>query len=429
MPASIVSASVAPASVVRPSVVPVAAAFPCETSAWYYARYRPAYPDIVLDMLLDGPWFTPGGLIVDVGCGTGQLAIPLAARGARVIAIDPSREMLDEGRARAASSPEAGRIRWVHGEGEDLARLVDVDDSIEESIDLMVFGKSFYLTDRARMLERCDRLIAPGGAVGVISGAWTHGRQPHWWDVIDDVLRAFANERGGREARETAASERPAASQSSSAPHTRQPSHEDVLRASVFSNIRRASLRVSVIRALAEVMARVFHAGKFTGDLVRSIRAAGVRAARASPARISGRAVRGGTHARRPPGVQTRGGRSENTLRVLEWACMFIVGYAWSHNMAKFCAENAESRFCRLVFLLRDATRQLARHPGFTVAALLSLALGIGASAAIFSLLNALLFRPLPVAHPEQLAYVGPASSMPRRQPPPRSARPARSRR
>ena len=95
-----------------------------------------------------------------------------------------------------------------------------------------------------------------------------------------------------------------------------------------------------------------------------------------------------------------------------EWACMFIVGYAWSHNMAKFCAENAESRFCRLVFLLRDATRQLARHPGFTVAALLSLALGIGASAAIFSLLNALLFRPLPVAHPEQLAYVGPASSI-----------------
>jgi predicted permease len=90
---------------------------------------------------------------------------------------------------------------------------------------------------------------------------------------------------------------------------------------------------------------------------------------------------------------------------------MFIAGYAWSRNMAKFCVEHAESGFCRLVFLLRDATRQLARHPGFTVTALLSLALGIGASAAIFSLLNALLFRPLPVSRPEQLAYVGPASS------------------
>src|ERR1035438_4969791 len=49
------------------------------------------------------------------------------------------------------------------------------------------------------------------------------------------------------------------------------------------------------------------------------------------------------------------------------------------------------------------AVRMLRRNPGFAAAAILSLGLGIGANTAIFSLLNAVVFRMLPVAHPRQL--------------------------
>src|SRR6266498_5199444 len=49
------------------------------------------------------------------------------------------------------------------------------------------------------------------------------------------------------------------------------------------------------------------------------------------------------------------------------------------------------------------AVRMLRQNPGFALVAILSLALGIGVNTAIFSLINAVLLRSLPIPHPESL--------------------------
>jgi putative ABC transport system permease protein len=61
---------------------------------------------------------------------------------------------------------------------------------------------------------------------------------------------------------------------------------------------------------------------------------------------------------------------------------------------------------------LRHGRRMLAKNPGFTLVAVLSLAIGIGANSAMFSLADALLLRPIPVVHPSEVVTVGTTQSV-----------------
>ena len=78
-------------------------------TATYYARYRRGYPPAAVDAIAEAFGLGADDLVVDLGCGTGQLSLPLAARVRAVVGVDPEPDMLMLAR-RTARDGRAGRL-------------------------------------------------------------------------------------------------------------------------------------------------------------------------------------------------------------------------------------------------------------------------------------------------------------------------------
>jgi SAM-dependent methyltransferase len=85
--------------------------------------------------------------ILDIGCGTGQHAIELAARGYRLTGVDLSGAMLEHAQSKSAILPAASRPRWLQGN----ARHFDSGATYDMAI--MMFAVVGYLTTNAQVLE------------------------------------------------------------------------------------------------------------------------------------------------------------------------------------------------------------------------------------------------------------------------------------
>ncbi|ULN32752.1 class I SAM-dependent methyltransferase [Mycolicibacterium smegmatis] len=83
-------------------------------TAWHYARYRPGYPQAFFDDLVEHLRLDGTGRLLDLGCGAGQLTLPLAAHVAEAVGLDPESEMLSEA-ARLTRDLGVTNVTWLQG--------------------------------------------------------------------------------------------------------------------------------------------------------------------------------------------------------------------------------------------------------------------------------------------------------------------------
>ena len=113
---------------------------------------------------IDALRLAPGARVLDVAVGTADLALLAARRieGAAVVGVDPSPEMLAEGRTKIAASPDGARVRLCLG---DAQALPFADESFDAA--MIAFGIR-NVPDRGRGLEEMRRVVRPGGRVAVL---------------------------------------------------------------------------------------------------------------------------------------------------------------------------------------------------------------------------------------------------------------------
>jgi demethylmenaquinone methyltransferase / 2-methoxy-6-polyprenyl-1,4-benzoquinol methylase len=105
----------------------------------------------------------PGERILDVATGTGMVAFGLADRGAEVIGVDQSEDMLAGAFAKLAARPDlAGRMQFVLGQAEQLPFADGEFDGLTFTYLLR------YVDDVAATLAELARVVRPGGRIGMV---------------------------------------------------------------------------------------------------------------------------------------------------------------------------------------------------------------------------------------------------------------------
>lgn len=152
-------------------------------AAHYYARYRLPYPDALFDLLVDRFGLDRTGRILDLGTGTGQLAIPLAAHCGEVVALDISEEMIAEG-ARSAARVGATNLRWSVMAAEDLPPTLG-------PCRLVTIGAAFHWMDRAVVLRRVQTVLEPGGGIALTGMGTIWGAPEPWAQAVTATVRRW----------------------------------------------------------------------------------------------------------------------------------------------------------------------------------------------------------------------------------------------
>lgn len=156
----------------------------------FYERYRLAYPERLIARVAGLAGLRPGDAVLDLGCGSGMLAIPFAQAGMAVTAMDPEPEMLAATEAAAA----AAGVRVMLRQASSYDLTPDMGP-----FRLVVIGRAFHWMDRAATLATLDRIVTPDGGVALFHDAHPPVEENAWFKLLRTIGDRHAAQ--GRERR------------------------------------------------------------------------------------------------------------------------------------------------------------------------------------------------------------------------------------
>ena len=137
-------------------------------TAEYYDHYRLPYPTSLFDHLIASTRLSGRGHLLDLACGTGQLAFPLSPHFAEVWAVDQEPDMIEAVHAKAVADQGSKKFHPVVASAETL-------DAQPDYFELAVVGNAFHRLERDLVARRILQWLIPGGHLALCwsSSPWT----------------------------------------------------------------------------------------------------------------------------------------------------------------------------------------------------------------------------------------------------------------
>ncbi len=130
-------------------------------TAYYYSRFRRGYPEAFFKHLVKSFNLDSNSRALDLGTGTGQIAISLSKIAKEVIAVDPDIEMLNEGKLQA-NKQGVRNITWLKVVAEDLPDKIG-------NFELTTMGASFHWMEQDKVLRNIYDITNDNGGICIVS--------------------------------------------------------------------------------------------------------------------------------------------------------------------------------------------------------------------------------------------------------------------
>ncbi|HEU4325132.1 MAG TPA: class I SAM-dependent methyltransferase [Roseiflexaceae bacterium] len=159
-----------------------------------YARYRPRYPERLVDLLRAECGLAPEHTVADVGTGTGQLAELFLRNGNRVYGVEPNPEML----------AAAVLLLRAYPAFTGVAAPAEATSLPDRSVDFVAVGNAFHWFEHGQARREFARLLVPDGWVVLVWNLERNNGSPfadafeHVWRTYIDPSARFG--RGGERA-------------------------------------------------------------------------------------------------------------------------------------------------------------------------------------------------------------------------------------
>jgi trans-aconitate methyltransferase len=158
-----------------------------------YHRYRHGYPEPAIAAIARIFGLTDRDVTVDLGCGTGQLTLPMAARVRAVLGVDPEPDMLMRAR-RAAGEAGLTNVSWMIGADSDMVAIRALLGS--RAVGALTVGQALHWMNHPLLFSGARPLFRSGGGIAVVTNGtplWL--QDTDWSRAIREILAGWLGHR------------------------------------------------------------------------------------------------------------------------------------------------------------------------------------------------------------------------------------------